>query len=68
MATHSELKVRAWNTMYANAIELAPIIQLILTVMLLDEEDMMQFVCVNHFNKEGVLTQELKLKYKSIIE
>ncbi|MGN4124396.1 DUF4085 family protein [Lysinibacillus sphaericus] len=63
-----ELKVRAWNTMYANPEELAPIIQRILTDMLLDEEDMMQCVYVNHFNKERVLTEELQLKYKSIID
>ncbi|WP_369436214.1 hypothetical protein [Lysinibacillus fusiformis] len=41
---------------------------LILTDMLLDVEGTMQIVYVSHFNKENVLTKELQLKYKSIID
>ncbi|MFF2175289.1 DUF4085 family protein [Lysinibacillus sp. NPDC058147] len=69
LGTDLELKVRAWNTMYANPIQLAKEINHILMQMSpSQEDDMMQRVFIRHFNKEGILTTELQVRFKDILE
>jgi len=63
-----ELKVRAWNTMYANPVQLAEKINHILMKMNpAQEDDMMQNVFIRHFYNEGILTTELQAKFKDIL-
>ncbi|MDR4887707.1 DUF4085 family protein [Fredinandcohnia sp. QZ13] len=64
-----ELQVRAWNTMYANPLELAEIINRVLTKMTITEEnEMMASVYANHFYNEGILTKDVIEKYRSLID
>ncbi|KOP72422.1 hypothetical protein AMS59_15945 [Lysinibacillus sp. FJAT-14745] len=68
LGTDLELKVRAWNTMYANPVQLAEKINDILMQMNPgQEDDMMQRVFIRHFNKEGILTTKLQAKFKDIL-
>ncbi|MGE8035219.1 DUF4085 family protein [Lysinibacillus sp. NPDC093692] len=63
-----ELKVRAWNTMYANPVQLAEKINHILMQMNpAQEDDMMQNVFIRHFYNEGILTAELQVKFNDIL-
>lgn len=63
-----ELKVRAWNTMHAQAEELAPIInEILLRLTIADEDETMLYVFVRHFNNEGILTPQVVAKYKDVI-
>lgn len=69
LGTDLELRVRAWNTMYANPVQLAKKIDHILMQMSpSQEDDMMQCVLIRHFNKEGILTTELQARFKDILE
>lgn len=69
LGTNLELKVRAWNTMYANPVLLAETINKILKQMNPEEEDeMMQYVFIRHFYKEGILSDELQAKFKNVLE
>lgn len=64
-----ENKVRAWNTMYEHPHELAPIINTILLQMDREKEDaMLQFAYINHFSKEGILTNEVQQKFNDIFK
>ncbi|MER2191320.1 MAG: DUF4085 family protein [Solibacillus sp.] len=64
-----EKKVRAWNTMYANPQELAPIINQILLQMDREKEDeMLQTAYVNHFSKEGILTLAVWQKFSDLLK
>ncbi|MFS0820235.1 DUF4085 family protein [Bacillus sp. 1P02SD] len=64
-----ELQVRAWNTMYANPLEFAEIINRVMTKMTITEEnEMMASVYANHFYNEGILTKDVIEKYRSLIE
>ncbi|MFD1851345.1 DUF4085 family protein [Oceanobacillus bengalensis] len=64
-----ELQVRAWNTMYTNPKELADIINCVLYKMEITEEnEMIRTVYVNHFYKEGILTESIIEKYHTIID
>lgn len=63
-----ELKVRAWNTMYANPVQLAEKINHILMQMNpAQADDMMQNVFIRHFYNEGILTTELQAKFNDIL-
>ncbi|MCL1694945.1 DUF4085 family protein [Lysinibacillus sp. BPa_S21] len=69
LGTDVELKVRAWNTMYANPVQLAEKINDILMQMNPAQEDeMMQRVFIRHFNNEGILTTKLQTKFKDLLE
>ncbi|MEY9975431.1 DUF4085 family protein [Lysinibacillus sp. RC79] len=69
LGTDLELKVRAWNTMYANPVQLAEKINHILMKMNpTQEDDMMQSVLIRHFHKEGILMTELQAKFKDLLE
>lgn len=60
-----ELQVRAWNTLYANAEELADIINQVLSKMTITEEnEMMLHAYTSHFYKEGILTEPNIKKYR----
>lgn len=64
-----ELQVRAWNTMYTNPNDLSDIINRVLLKMEITEEnEMMVCVYVNHFYNEGILTETVKEKYRTIID
>ncbi|MFB7157159.1 MULTISPECIES: DUF4085 family protein [unclassified Lysinibacillus] len=68
LGTDLELKVRAWNTMYANPVQLAEKINHILMLMNpAQEDDVMQNVFIRHFNNEGILSTELQAKFKDIL-
>ena len=63
-----ELQAKAWNTMYANPIELVDIINdVLLNIEITDENEMMLSVFVDHFYKNGILKEEVKAKYASFI-
>jgi hypothetical protein len=63
-----ELQVRAWNTMYANPKELAEIINRVLSRLTITEEnEMMISACISHFYKEGILTEAMIEKYRTLI-
>ncbi|MBG9452698.1 hypothetical protein ABE61_01020 [Lysinibacillus sphaericus] len=63
-----ELKVRAWNTMYANPVQLAEKInQILMQMNPAQEDDMMQNVFIRHFYNEGILTTELQAKFNDIL-
>ena len=62
------LQALAWNTMYANPIELADIINRVLSkIEITDENEMMLSVLAEHFYKNGILIEEVKEKYASFI-
>ncbi|MEH7235639.1 DUF4085 family protein [Bacillus sp. JJ1562] len=64
-----EMQVRAWNTMYNNPLELAEMINRVLTKMTITEEnEMIASVYANHFYKTGILTDDVVEKYRSLIE
>lgn len=64
-----EMQVRAWNTLYSNPEEFVDIIHSILMkVEITEENEMMLHVYVRHFDKTGVLTEELRERFKSIME
>lgn len=64
-----EVKVRAWNMMYANPKELRTYIHEVLWNLDISEEDeMFLSVFVTHFQREGVLTNELKTKFKEVLQ
>lgn len=68
LSDNLELQVRAWNTMYANPQECVMIINHVLMRMTPTEDnEMMLYVYVRHFEKEGVLTEETREKYGAII-
>lgn len=63
-----ELQVRAWNTMYANPEELTDIINHIFSKLEITEENkMLVTVYVNHFYQNGVLSEVIVEKYRSLI-
>lgn len=63
-----ELQVRAWNTMYANPQACVKIINRVLMRMSPTENnEMLLYVYVRHFEKEGVLTEQTREKYRDII-
>lgn len=63
-----ELQVRAWNTMYANPLELAEIINRVMAKMEITEEnEMMASAYANHFYQNGILTEDIVEKYRSLI-
>ncbi|MFJ6208327.1 DUF4085 family protein [Lysinibacillus sp. NPDC092081] len=69
LGTDLELKVRAWNTMYANPVQLAEKInQILMQMNPAQEDDMMQSVFIRHFNNEGILATELQAKFKDLLE
>lgn len=69
LGTDLELKVRAWNTMYANPVQLAKEINhIVMQMSPTQEDDMMQHVFIRHFNKEGILTAELQARFKDILK
>lgn len=68
LGTDLELKVRAWNMMYANPVQLAKEINHILVQMNPAQgDDMMQYVFIHHFYNEGILTAELQAKFNDIL-
>jgi len=63
-----ELQVRAWNTMYEYPIELADSINLVLSkIILTDENEMLLSVFVNAFNQEGILKENIIKKYQALL-
>ncbi|MEH7385661.1 DUF4085 family protein [Bacillus sp. JJ1521] len=63
-----ELLVRAWNTMYANPHELAEIINRVLAKMEITEEnEMMASAYASHFYENGILTDDVIEKFRSLI-
>lgn len=64
-----ELQVRAWNTMYANPIELTNIINLVLSkITITEENEMMVSVLTSRFYKLGILTEAVIEKHRSLID
>ncbi len=64
-----ELRVRAWNTMYADAMRLAPIINVILEQLTPETEDeMLLYVFVRHFEQQGILSAANQKKYQNVLE
>lgn len=64
-----EWQVRAWNTMYNNPKELAEIINtILLEIEVTDENEMILSVYTNHFHKEGILSEAVIEKFKSLLE
>lgn len=69
LSEDTELRIRAWNTMYAQAKELAPIINnLLARLTVSDEDEMMLYVFVRHFNSEGILSEDNQAKYRAVLE
>ncbi|WP_332646541.1 DUF4085 family protein [Lysinibacillus sp. 54212] len=63
-----ELQVRAWNTMYANPQGCKTIInRVLMRLRPTEDNEMMLYVYVRHFEKEGVLKEETRTKYWDII-
>ncbi|MBY0098101.1 DUF4085 family protein [Mesobacillus maritimus] len=70
-ALSDELKwqVRAWNTMYHQPKELADIInEILLEIQVTEENEMILSVSTNHFHSEGILTEAVIEKFKSLLE
>jgi hypothetical protein len=64
-----ELQVRAWNTMYANPIELADTInRVLLKFEITEENEMMVIVYASQFYKKKILTEAVKEKYRTFID
>ncbi|WP_042150070.1 DUF4085 family protein [Paucisalibacillus sp. EB02] len=64
-----ELQVSAWNTMYEHPKELADSINLVLSKMVItDENEMMLSVFVNAFYQEGILQDDIAKKYQSLLD
>ncbi|MEH6991962.1 DUF4085 family protein [Neobacillus drentensis] len=64
-----ELQVRAWNTMYANPIELADTInRVLLKFEITEENEMMVSIYASHFYKKEILTEAVKEKYRTLID
>ncbi|WP_066307596.1 DUF4085 family protein [Bacillus sp. FJAT-29814] len=64
-----ELQARAWNTMYANSRELKDIINRVLgKIEITDENEMMISVMVSHFYTEGILTEAMVNKFRTVID
>lgn len=64
-----EMQVRAWNTLYANAEELADIINQVLWKMTITEEnELMLHTYTSHFYKEGILTEPIIEKYRTFLD
>ncbi|WP_404332398.1 DUF4085 family protein [Mesobacillus maritimus] len=64
-----EWQVRAWNTMYNNPKELADIINtILLEIEMTEENEMILSVYTSHFQKEGILSEAVIEKFKTIME
>ncbi|MBY0121756.1 hypothetical protein [Bacillus sp. S/N-304-OC-R1] len=64
-----ELQVRAWNTLYANPIELIDIINRVLSkITITEENEMMVSVFTSHFYKLGILKEAVIEKFQSLID
>ncbi|MBM4763125.1 DUF4085 family protein [Bacillus sp. B15-48] len=62
-------QVRAWNTMYRNPRELADIInRILLEIEVTEENEMILSVYTRHFHKEGILTEAVIGKFKTLVE
>lgn len=69
LGNNLELQVRAWNTMYANPLELVDIINRVLAkIEITEENEMAASVYLNHFHENGVLTDDIIEKYRSFID
>ncbi|QFT89593.1 hypothetical protein FIU87_13110 [Bacillus sp. THAF10] len=65
LSSELELQVRAWNTMYENPIEHADIINRVLSkIVKTEQNEMLLYVYVNHFYKEGILIEAVIEKYQ----
>lgn len=64
-----ELQVRAWNTLYANPIELADMINSVLSkITITEENEMMISVIVGHFYKSGILSEAVIERHRALID
>ncbi|MCM3766443.1 DUF4085 domain-containing protein [Neobacillus niacini] len=64
-----ELQARAWNTMYAYPSELKDIINTVLgKIEMTDENEMMLSVLVSHFYTEGILTEPMINKFRTVMD
>jgi hypothetical protein len=63
-----EWQVRAWNTMYRNPKELAEIInKIMLEIEITEENEMILSVYIDHFHKEGILTEGVIEKFQNLM-
>lgn len=69
LSNELEWQVRAWNTMYHQPKELADIInEILLEIQVTEENEMILSVSTNHFHSEGILTEAVIERFKSLLE
>lgn len=69
LSNELEWQVRAWNTMYHQPKGLADIInEILLEIQVTEENEMILSVCTNHFHSEGILTEAVIERFKSLLE